>query len=219
MSAEALPGARPVRTLDDRARVLDVLQSVYCDEKDWGEDLNAFFPESDLNQSSIAWFLADSCGKASGVIRAVFELPVDYFQQYDFEFIDADLPEQLANYRIAEVGRFAVKGPHRTRILIAASLMRAVANAAIEGGCTHLITDVLEDDPDSPHRFHSRVLGFETIASHEHGPSCSSSRRLTMLLDLAAAYRRMAPKNQWLCRHITKGWKDDVRQQLAGSAT
>jgi len=68
------------------------------------------------------------------------------------------------------------------------------------------VTDVFEDDPKSPYRFHSRVLGFEPVATHEHGELSARGRRITMLLDIQQAYKRLRAKRSWMFRFITDGW-------------
>lgn len=219
MLRDEAPSVLELTRSHERARGLQVLRRVYREEKEWGEDLDVFFPASDLDRREISWFLAELGGSPCGVIRVQFDLPRDYCERYDFRPVDEALSELLHGNRVAEVGRFAVDGQRRARFVIAASLMRAVATAAVERGCTHLITDVLENDPRSPYRFHKRVLGFEVVATHDGGVSKSSSQRLTLMLDLAAAYQRMKPRNEWMCRYITDGWKPEVLQRLDGSGS
>ncbi|MEM8932823.1 MAG: GNAT family N-acetyltransferase, partial [Acidobacteriota bacterium] len=58
-------------------------------------------------------------------------------------------------------------------------------------------------------------LGFETVATHETGEMKTSSRRVTMLLDLAKAYRRLQQGKNWIFRYITQGWNEKILESLS----
>ena len=210
-----------VRKIEDaatRAKALEVLESVYHGEKGWVDDFDAFFPESDLGQPAVVWFLAERGDEPVGVTRVLYEIPFELYDQYDFQLTNPGLDVEafVRNHKIAEVGRFAVKTEYRKKILVAAILMRAAATETVERGFTHFITDVFEADPNSPYQFHQRILGFETVATHDHGEMKTSSRRVTMLLDLAAAYRRLRLGKNWIFRYITQGWNEKILESLSG---
>ncbi len=209
-----------VRRVDveaDRQKAHQVLQEVYQTEKSWVVDLDEFFPTEDLARGRVSWFIAEVDGRPVGVTRVLFELPTELYRAYAFELVDKsiDVEAFLANHRIAEVGRFAVVPKYRKKILVAAILMRAAATETLERGFTHFITDVFETDPNSPMKFHQRILGFQTVATHSVGELNHLGRRITMLLDLKTAFKRLRLRNNWIFRYITHGWSDRLVQQLS----
>lgn len=202
-----------------RDQALSVLASVYQTEKSWVADLDSFFPASDLGDEDISWFLATRDERPVGVTRVMYAIPLDLYSHYEFDLVDPNLdPEAFVrDHRIAEVGRFAVIPEYRKRILVAAILMRAAATETIERGFTHFITDVFETDPNSPLKFHQRILGFQTVATHSVGELNYLGRRITMLLDLRDAYDRLRKRNNWIFRYITHGWNERLIRRLAPS--
>ena len=121
----------------------------------------------------------------------------------------------MRRHRIAEVGRFAVVAEERGNLLLAAALMRAATEEMVARGYTHLITDVFEDDPHSPLGFHTRVMGFEPVATHECGELNCDSRRITLVLDLKSSYKRLKARGNWVFRHLTADWPDARHRQFA----
>jgi ribosomal protein S18 acetylase RimI-like enzyme len=194
-----------------------VLAEVYQTEKSWVADLDEFYPPEDLEREHVSWFLAEVDGRPVGVARVLYQLPVDLYRAYGFELVDKGLDVEafLADHRIAEVGRFAVISRYRKRIMVAVILMRAAANETLERGFTHFITDVFETDPNSPMKFHQRILGFQTVATHSVGELNHMGRRITMLLDLKGAFQRLKLSNNWVFRYVTQGWSDRLVQQLS----
>lgn len=216
----ALKKELTVRKVTDEASrdaALVVLESVYRTEKGWIEKLEEIFPEEDLDNPAVSWFLAERLGQPVGVTRVLYEIPVELYQKYQFDLVNPDLDVQafVENNRIAEVGRFAVVPEYRKKILVAAILMRAAATETVERRFTHLITDVFDADPNSPYQFHRRILGFEIVATHEHGELRMRSKRITMLLDLRDAYRRLKEGKNWIFRYITQGWNEQIVEQLS----
>jgi predicted DNA-binding transcriptional regulator AlpA len=53
------------------------------------------------------------------------------------------------------------------------------------------------------------------VATHDHGELAVKSRRITMLLDLKAAFRRLSLRRSWIYRFITEGWNERLLQQLS----
>ncbi|MEM1245981.1 MAG: hypothetical protein AAGK22_06390 [Acidobacteriota bacterium] len=74
--------------------------------------------------------------------------------------------------------------------------MRATTFETVRRGYDHYVTDVFEDDPNSPYGFHHRVLGFRTVVTHRHGELDCESRRLTMLLNIPDAFSSTARQQQ-----------------------
>lgn len=200
-----------------RQRVVAVLDATYRGEKRWVADAARQIPPSDLCRDDIAWFVASAGGESAGVLRIHFDPPVAAYAEYGLKMIDPaiDVEAFLAANRIAEIGRFAVMPHHRGSVMVAAALMRAATEEAVARGYTHFITDVFEDDPHSPYGFHTRVIGFHPVATHDHGELNSASRRITLVLDLKAAYQRLRRSGNWIYRYLTGGWDAALHRRLA----
>ena len=206
MSLDHEISVRKLTTPQERARALDVFQEVYTNEKGWVRDREAILPLSDLDRDEVDWFIALEGDRVVGVTRILYQIPVDLYEKYAFKLTipGLNVTEFVKNNRIAEVGRFAVLPRHRGHFLVSALLMRATGAAAVARGFSHLITDVFEADPNTPHGFHRRVLGFKEVATHDVGELHCDSRRITMLLDLHEAAERISRKNGWFYRFLEK---------------
>ena len=209
--------ARRVAQEDDRRRVVEVLAATYYREKHWVNDPEAQVPPGDLDRSDIAWFVVSLGDRAAGALRVRYDPPYAQYLGYGLKLLDPRLQVQefLRCNRIAEVGRFAVKPAFRDRCLVAVALMRAATNDAVARGYMHLVTDVFEDDPHTPYRFHTRVMGFVPVATHEFGELHCQSRRITLVLDIRSAYARLKSQGGWLYRYLTSDWDETQHQRLA----
>lgn len=192
---------------ESHGQALEIFQQVYEQEKGWVGDRMQLFPVEDLNQERVDWLGVRAGDRLVGVVRVLYEIPFELYDTYGFKLTASglDVARFVRNNRIAEVGRFAVLPSHRREIMAVAMLMREAGRTAIARGFTHFITDVFEDDPNTPHGFHRRVLGFEEVATHDHGELKCSSRRITMLLDLKAAMTRIEGRKGWLFRFFKAG--------------
>lgn len=200
-----------------RAEALGVLRSTYEDEKGWVNRADSQIPESDLARDDLSWFVALRGRQGVGVLRIWYEPPVAQYRAYDVTLLSngIDVDGFLTKNRIAEIGRFAIVPRYRRNILIAVALMRAATRETVERGFTHYITDVFEDEPHSPYGFHTRVMGFNPVATHEHGELHCHSRRITMILDLKAAYQRLKARRNWIFRSLTADWDEGLHRRLA----
>jgi hypothetical protein len=212
---------RAERITDDKGReaALGVLRATYQDEKHWIVDPARQFPASDLERGDIGWFIVRLDGSPAGVMRTLYDPPLLQYAKYNLEPIDLDtridVTRFLEHNRIAEVGRFAVLAEHRGNVLLAAALMRAATEEMVDKSYTHVITDVFEDDPHSPLGFHTRVMGFLPVATHDHGELACKSRRITLVLDLKSSYRRLKARGNWVYRYLTARWPEAFHQRLA----
>jgi hypothetical protein len=206
-----------VETEQDRALALAVLRSTYELEKQWVVHAEDQFPAADLDTTRVSWFVVTQGSHPAGVLRVHYEPPITQYHAYDIKLLRPGLDVQgfLADNRIAEIGRFAVIPGQRHNLLLAVALMRAATRETVERGYTHFITDVFEGDPHSPYRFHTRVMGFLPVATHEHGELASRCRRITMILDLKAAYQRLRQGRSWIFRALTADWDDGLHRRLA----
>ncbi|EJW10601.1 hypothetical protein A33M_4288 [Rhodovulum sp. PH10] len=208
---------------DGRRRAIAVLGATYQREKRWVADPEAQFPESDLARTDLSWFLVEVKSRPmgvrvrpAGVVRVLYDPPLAAYASYGLAPIDPslDIAAMIAASRIAEIGRFAVVPRYRRRLMVAAALMRAAAAETVERGYTHYVTDVFENDPHSPYGFHTRVMGFLPIATHEVGELHHQGRRITMVLDLKAAYQRLRARGNWMFRYLTGQWPEALHRRL-----
>jgi hypothetical protein len=201
----------------DRARVIAVLGATYLAEKRWVTNPEGQFPRSDMIADHVAWFVAEAEGEPVGVVRILYDPPIAVYANYGFKSLDPSIriDDFINRAGIAEVGRFAVVPNSRHRFMIAAALMRAATIDSLKRRVTHLITDVFEDDPHSPLGFHTRVLGFRPVATHDVGELNSASRRITLVLDVAAARKELRRRNNWFYRYIMSALPQALHAQLA----
>jgi hypothetical protein len=212
-----LTRARRVETEADRQKALEVLRVTYRDEKAWVFDVEPMFLASDLERSNISWFLATKRGKPVGVLRILYNPSLEQYLKYDLKRIDKSLEIEafIRKGRFAEIGRFAVVPERRNGIAVALSLMRAATREVVLRGYTQLVTDVFENDPHSPFGFHTRVIGFRLVGTHEVGELGFKGRRLTLLLDIKVAYQSLKARGTWFFRVMTKGWTQTMHKALA----
>jgi ribosomal protein S18 acetylase RimI-like enzyme len=217
MTSFAITRSRRVETDEARLRALAVLERTYRDEKGWVLDVGTMFPASDLVRTDVAWFLASRSGQPVGVLRVLFDPAAATYGQYELNTIDpnVDVGAFLANNRIAEIGRFAVIPERRSGMGIALSLMRVATREIVGRGYTQLITDVFENDRHSPLGFHTRVIGFQKVATHETGELRHKGRRITLLLDIRHAYRSLKARGNRFFGAVTRGWTPKMHQSLA----
>ena len=209
-----------VRRVDDEAgrrHVIGVLAATYCLEKRWVSDPEAQIPPGDVAREDVDWFVAFAGGEPSGVVRLLREPPIAAYARYHLKSLDPQtrIEDFIGLTGIAEVGRFAVLPDRRRQFMVAAALMRAVTVVALQNDVTRLITDVFEDDPNSPFGFHTRVLGFRPVATHDFGELNSASRRITLVLDIASAYKRLRNRNHWFYRYVTCALSEELHERLA----
>ncbi len=207
------------RVADERGRaeVVAILGATYQREKNWVSEPDSQFPLADVGRGDTAWFMALAGGRPAGVVRVLYDPPIAAYARYGFQVIDPAIRVEdfIGRKGLAEVGRFAVLPGNRRQIMVAATLMRAVTVDSLERGITHLMTDVFEDDAHSPYGFHTRVLGFHPVATHDAGELNSRSRRITLLLDIPAAYKRLRRRNHWFYRYLTSVLPEPVQARLA----
>ena len=213
--------ARKVLTPEDRAQALTVIETVYLQEKQWIRD-----PQSEIALDAAAcqnqsWFLVTADGEPAGVIRLVYDPSLEMPAEYGVTLEPSvDLEALQQHGRFVDIGRFMIVPRHRRNIRVVMKLMRAALIEVVARGYTHFLTDVFEDDPHSPLRFHTRVLGFERIGTHRHGELACTSSRIILILDIARAYQSLEKRENREFREVGDGVRDmmDARLQLAASA-
>lgn len=176
-------------------------------EKRWIRDAELeIAPAACGGAHRVSWFLVRADGEPAGVIRLVYDPPLTLPAEYEVRLEDGlDLERLQASGRFAEIGRFMITPTYRRNFRIALRLMNAAVREVVEGGYTHLLTDVFADDPHSPLHFHTRVLGFQRIGTHRYGELECASARVILLLDLARAYQRMKQRKNKVFREVSRG--------------
>jgi ribosomal protein S18 acetylase RimI-like enzyme len=212
-------GSIQVRRVTDEAsrqQALTVMRAIYRDEKNWVQADEKLIAADDLRRPEVSWFLVSEGDKPVGVLRVLYEPPLDLYKAYGFKVVakDIDLDAFIRHNRIAEIGRFAILPEYRRNIRVAGALMNAASRDTIERGFTHYITDVFEGEQHSPYDFHTRVMGFQVVATHDTGELNCPCRRITLILDLKQGYRRLRAANNWAFRAITDGWPPSLHERL-----
>ena len=205
-----------VQNAEDRDRAVQVLKSTYDQEKQWIYDAEKFFPTEDLERDDVSWFVSQVEDLPVGVLRVMYNPPLELYKEYGFQKLESglDVEEFVKNNRIAEIGRFAVLPEYRRYIVVVAALMRAASQETVERDYSHYVTDIFEGEKHSPYEFHTRVMGFKPVATHDVGELNCPNRRITMVLDIREAYNRIKSKQKWIFRFLTKGWSEDLHAKL-----
>jgi hypothetical protein len=201
---------------EDRELAVQVLKSTYVNEKHWIQDEEKFFPLSDLEAKDISWFVASNATQPIGVLRVMYNPPLELYKEYGMQALESGLDVEafVKNNRIAEIGRFAVVPEFRKFIVVAAALMREASRETVANDYTHYVTDIFEGEVHSPYDFHTRVMGFQPVATHDVGELNCPNRRITMVLDLKSAYQRIQTKQKWIYRYLTKDWDESLHEKL-----
>jgi ribosomal protein S18 acetylase RimI-like enzyme len=208
-----------VRRIEEESALRDallVMQATYRDEKNWVSVDENLVSKDDLHSDIISWFVADVEGSPVGVLRVLYELPVELYKEYGFKMKrpGVDVDAFLRENKVAEIGRFAVLPDFRGNMFVVAALMKAATFDTVKRGFTHYITDVFEGERHSPYDFHTRVMGFQVVATHDTGELNCPNRRLTMLLDLSEGYHKLKNQSRWVFRHITGEWTPEMHQHM-----
>jgi ribosomal protein S18 acetylase RimI-like enzyme len=204
-----------VGTDAERALAIQVMGATYKQEKNWITRDEKLFPESELGKPDVSWFVVLEGTRPVGTLRVLYDLPLDLYKEYGFKMLGGvDLDEFIRKNRIAEIGRFAVLPEYRKHMVVVGALMREASRETVERGYTHYVTDIFEGEAHSPYNFHTRVLGFKPVATHDTGELNCPNRRITMILDLVEAYERLRGQGGWLFRFFTEGWPAQVHERL-----
>ncbi|MBI1841339.1 MAG: GNAT family N-acetyltransferase [Verrucomicrobia bacterium] len=203
-----------------REQALAVMRAIYRDEKNWVHADEKLVAETDITSADVSWFVVRVDSLPVAVLRVLYDLPIDLYRAYGFKMTraDFDLEAFLRDNRIAEIGRFAVLPEYRRYIIVVGAIMRAAVKETVERDFTHYITDVFEGEANSPYDFHRRVMGFQTVATHDTGELNCPCRRITMLLDIREAYQRMRKEAGWIFRFLTEDWTDHHHRCARGES-
>lgn len=209
--------ARQITSEKDRQLAIAVLKETYKEEKRWIEEDDRLFDPAELDNDDVAWFVATHKDKPVGVVRVMFKLPLEMYEKYGFRQIGPgiDVKEFIKNNRIAEIGRMAVIPAYRRHKVIALSLMRDATRETIRRGFSHFVTDVFEGEKNSPYDFHTRILGFVPVATHDVGDLNCENRRITLVLDFKECYKRLKTTKERMFKIMTDNWTEDLHARMS----
>jgi hypothetical protein len=210
--------ARKVLDGADRDKALTVVETVYRREKKWIADAGAELPSDAgdaFRRTDRSWFLVTVNGKPAGVIRLVYDPPLELPAELGVTLEpNVDLQGLKRQGRFVDIGRFMIVPRYRRNIRVALRLMRAAIVEVVERGYTHFLTSVFADDPHSPLGFHTRVLGFERIGSHRTGELSCASVRILLILDIARAYQRLKRRQNLVWKELAVSVRDTMEGRL-----
>lgn len=203
-----------------RQQALSVIEAVYLQEKQWIQDPGNEISENGAERMDQSWFLVSVDGAPAGVIRLVYdpvlELPAEYGVTLE---AGIDLENLKRHGRFVDIGRFMILPRYRRNIRVVMKLMREAIVEVAQRGYTHFVTDVFENDPHSPLRFHTQVLGFERIGTHRYGELACASARIILILDIARAYQRLKKRENKVFKEVGEGLRDFMEgRRLAPTA-
>ncbi len=220
IAAEA-PTSQAVRVLrvdspELRRAALAVVDEVYREEKGWiGGDVEREIPRESAFDSGQAWFVALEGAVPVGAVRIEFDPTLRLPAEPGVELEPGvDLDRLAASGRFVEIGRLMIRPEWRSRPALVLDLMRAAIEEVVARGYSHLVTAVFEDDPHSPYRFHTRVLGFQRIGTHRRGELACSSRRILLVLDLPRAWHALRARRAKLASQLAGGAEARLAEML-----
>jgi hypothetical protein len=198
-----------ILTADDRRAAMEVVREVYLEEKRWISETEREIPPNTPEIDDKSWFLTRVDGEPAGVIRLVYDPPLELPAEMEVELDPGvDLREMATGKRFVEIGRFMIRRKYRGKIRVVTNLIQGACREVLERGYSHFLTDVYDGDPHSPLGFHTRVLGFERIGTHRHGELDVDYVRIILVLDIVRSWRRMIERKDRLFREMSAGLGD-----------
>lgn len=190
----------------DRDAALDIIDKVFCIEKNWISSVINQIPEDISENNGFSWFLARVNGNPAGLLRLHYDPSLDIPAEYKVSLMPGIEIESLKKAgRYVEIGRFMILEKYRRNYRVALNLMRAAVAEVVERNYTHFITDVFEGEKHSPLNFHTRVLGFEIIGKHLLGELNCSSARIILTLDILKLYSRIKDSRSRIYQELIYG--------------
>ncbi len=205
------------KVLTEKARkeAIDVVEEVFKKEKKWIHAAQEELPPSLEQAGCFSWFLAKVDGRPAGVLRLMYDPPLELPREYDVTLLPGvNIEKMKEEGRYVEIGRFMIRSRFRKNPKIALRLMRTATREVLERDYTHFITDVFEGEPNSPLNFHTRVLGFEIIGKHMFGDLNCSSTRIILTLDILKVYRRIRNSRSRVYSELTEGMRGILERKL-----
>ncbi len=207
-----------VLTQENRTAAVRVIEQVFQREKKWIRAAQDQVPRTLEKDGCYSWFLAKVGCRPAGVLRLMYDPPLELPEEYDVKLLPGvDIEKMKQEGRYVEIGRFMIKSEFRKNPRIALRLMRTATKEVLERDYTHFITDVFEGESNSPLNFHTRVLGFEVIGKHMFGDLNCSSTRIILTLDILKVYRRIKNNRSRVYSELTEGMRGILERKLAAA--
>ncbi len=204
-----------IMNAETRRQGLQVIEQVYLKEKRWIHHAEAEISEDIGISTKVSWFLATIDNRPAGVLRLLYDPPLEFPPDFKATLHKGvDLKKIAQSCRFVEIGRFMILHRYRKNMFIALRLMQIAIREVVERDYTHFITDVFEGEPNSPFRFHTKILGFEVIGTHLHGELDCSLTRIILTLDILKAYQRLKERKNRLYWFLTEGIRDVLDRKL-----
>ncbi len=204
---------------ETRKQALQIIEAVFLKEKNWIFNAEEQIPADIGTSSRFSWFLAYVNDEPAGVMRLVYDPPLQLPENFQVTLReDINLDEIARQGKFVEVGRFMILPKYRRKILVALRLMRIAVQEVVERDYTHFITDVFENEIHSPFNFHTRILGFEVIGKHLYGELNCSCTRIILTLDILKAYKRIKEQHGHVYQTVLAGLPDILDKKLAQQA-
>ncbi|MBN2093338.1 GNAT family N-acetyltransferase [candidate division KSB1 bacterium] len=201
---------------ETRKQALQIIEAVFLKEKNWIFNADEQISVDIGISSKFSWFLAYVNDEPAGVMRLVYDPPLQLPENFQVMLRDdINLDEIARQGKFVEVGRFMILPQYRRRILVALRLMRIAVQEVVERDYTHFITDVFENEIHSPFNFHTRILGFEVIGKHLYGELNCSCTRIILTLDILKAYKRIKERRGHVYQAVLAGLTDILDKKLA----
>lgn len=208
--------AKRVFTMEDRENALKVINEVYLKEKNWIRSSADQIPEDAGSRNDISWFLVRFNNKPAGVLRLLYDPVLEFPPELEVTLNeDVDIEKLKKAGKFAEIGRFMIIPEYRKYITVVLRLMRAAIREVIERDYTHFITDVFENEPNSPYNFHTKILGFEVVGKHLYGDLNCSCSRIILTLDILKNYRRLKAQKNKIFNKLTYGIRGLFEKKLS----
>lgn len=205
---------------ETRSNAVEVIEQVFKKEKKWINAAQEQLPQTLEETGRYSWFLAKVDGRPAGVLRLMYDPPLELPREYDVRLLPGINIERMKQEgRYVEIGRFMIKSEFRKNPRLALRLMRTATREVLERDYTHFITDVFEGEPNSPLNFHTRVLGFEVIGKHLFGDLNCSSTRIILTLDIVKVYRRIRNNRNRVYSELTEGMRGILERKLAAAGS
>jgi hypothetical protein len=207
--------ASKIETRKNREMGTQIMDTVYRREKKWISSIDDQIPEDCAANSCVSWFLSKVDNSPAGVLRLVYDPELTLPEEYGVT-LNGDLDwESIARMgRFVEIGRFAIVPEYRRFIKVALSLMWEAIEEVVDRDYTHFITDVFENEPNSPYGFHTHVLGFREIGRHRHGDLNCRCTRIILMLDILEAYESLKKSNKKFFRSMSQHVKNTLDRKL-----
>ena len=208
--------AKKITDLETREDAMKVIEGVYLKEKKWIDNPEKEIPENTINSDRFSWFITYVNDKPAGLIRLAYDPSLTFPPELKVTLKkDIDLEKMAAQCKIVEIGRFMILPEYRRNILIALRLMKIAISEVVERDYTHFLTDVFENEPNSPFRFHTKILGFEVIGTHVHGELNCSCTRIILTLDILKAYQKLKKRKNKFSKMLVSGIESILEKKLA----